>query len=172
MTTTTLTIIFTALLSALILALFFHHYRKLNAARRLCDTAFNDVEKLQTRLITTSEPVVAITQKVLRDESALFQDIKVTMNAQGPLSLEDRIHNILLLRHRLNKLHRRSLNHVELKDHAELNALWIKVEIINRNIDESASFYNATAHDYKELISTFPISMLADILHYPDYHRI
>lgn len=172
MTTTTLTTLFTALFSALILYLFFHHYHRLRKARRLCDTAFNDVENLQAQLITRSMPVIAITQKVLRDEGDLFQEIKIIATAQGPRSLEERIHNILLLRHKLNRLHRRSLNHVELKDNAELNALWIKVEITNRNIDESASFYNDAVHDYKELISKFPASMLADVLQYPTYHRI
>lgn len=172
MTTTALTIIFTALFSALILYLFFHHYRQLRKARRLCDTAFNDVENLQAQLITRSMPVIATTQKVLRDEADLFQEIKIITTAQGPRSLEERIHSILLLRHKLNRLHRRSLNHVELKDDAELNAHWIKVEITNRNIDESASYYNDAVHDYKELTAEFPTSMLADILQYPVYHRI
>lgn len=172
MTTTALTIIFTALFSALILYLFFHHYQKLRKSRRRCDTAFNDVENLQAQLISRSTPVIAITQKVLRDEAELFQELRIITTAQGPRSLEERIHSILLLRHKLNKLHRRSLSHVELKDDAELNALWIKVEITNRNIDESASFYNDAVHDYKELISEFPASMLADILQYPTYHRI
>lgn len=172
MTTTALTIVLTAFFSALLLYLFFHHYHKLRKARRLCDTAFHDVENLQAQLITRSAPVIATTQKVLRDEADLFQEIKIITTAQGPRSLEERIHNILLLRHKLNKLHRRSLSHVELKDDAELNALWIKVEITNRNIDESASFYNDAVHDYKDLISEFPASMLAEILQYPTYHRI
>lgn len=172
MTTTAITILFTALLSALILYLFFHHYHKLRKSRRLCATAFNDVENLQAQLISRSAPIIVITQKVLRDETELFQEIKTISTPEGPRSLEERIHSILLLRHKLNKLHRRSLNHVELKDHAELHALWIKVEITNRNIDESASFYNDAVHDYQEIISQFPASMLAEVLQYPTYHRI
>lgn len=173
MMTTTFTIIFTVLLSAAILYFIIHHYRKLRKAKSLCDTAFRDVEILQDQLISRSTPAITITQKVLRDEEELFEKLKPLYSpVEGPLSLETRIHNILLLRNKLNYLRKRAQKHPELKYDAELNTLWVKIDITNRNIDESASFYNDAVHDYREMISQFPSSMLAEILQYPNYHRI
>lgn len=171
--TTTVTIIFTALLSAMILYLFIHHYRKLRKCKNRCDTAFKDVELLQDQLISRSAPAIIITQKVFRDEAELFEDIKpLYLPTEGFRSLEDRIHNILLLRNKLTHLRKRAQKDPELKDSDELQTIWVKIEITNRNIDESASYYNDAVHDYKEITSQFPGSMLADILQYPQYHRI
>ena len=173
MNTTTLTIICTALFSAAVLYLFIHHYRKLKKAKDLCDTAFRDVEILQDQLIARSSPAITITQKVLRDEEELFEELKLIYTPQeGPRSLEERIHNILLLRNKLSYLRKRAQKHVELKDLEALQTIWVNIEITNRNIDESASYYNDAVHDYKALTAQFPASMLADILQYPPYHRI
>ena len=171
--TTTVTIIFTALLSATILYLFIHYYRKLRKCKDLCDTAFKDVEILQDQLISRSAPAITITQKVLRDEADLFTALTPIYHPSDEFrALETRIHNILLLRHKLTHLRKRAQSHPELKDLDELQTIWVKIEITNRNIDESASFYNDAVHDYKEMTSQFPGSMLADILQYPEYHRI
>ncbi|MHC5225450.1 LemA family protein [Ignatzschineria sp. LJL83] len=172
MTTTAITIIFTAFLSALLLSYLIHHYRKLKKHRHLCDSALSDVETLQAQLITRSEPIIFETQKVLRSETALFQDIKNITQSPENRTLELRITHILLLRYKLKSLYKISQKNPELKDQPQLMTLWEKVEITNRNIDESSSFYNDRVHDYKELTSKFPASMLADIMQYPIYQRI
>ena len=172
MTTTAITIIFTALLSAFILSYLIHFYQKLKKHRRLCESAFEDVELLQVELITRSEPIILESQKVLRSETALFSDIKKITSASRSHNMELRITHILLLRHKLKTLYKISQKNPELKDQEFLISLWEKVEITNRNIDESSSFYNDRVHDYKELTSKFPASMLADIMQYPIYQRI
>lgn len=172
MTTTAITIIFTACLSALLLIYFTHHYRQLKKYRNLCDSALKDVETLQAQLISRSEPIIFETQKVLRNETTLFQDIKNITHASHPQDMELRITHILMLRNRLNKLYKLSQKNPELQAKTALIVLWEKVDITNRNIDESASFYNDRVHDYKELTSKFPASMLADIMQYPIYQRI
>lgn len=173
MKTTILTIVITILLSATILVLFLHHYRKLRAQRLLCETAFSDVLRLQSELIAHSRPIIVITQKVLRDERKLYEEIMPLYDDKlRKQSQEEEIFNILLLRDRLNYLHKRASRHPELKDLEELTKLWEKVEITNRNIDESASFYNDAAHDYREITHEFPYSMLAEILQYPRFNLI
>ncbi len=173
MKTTILTIVITILLSATILVLFLHHYRKLRAQRLLCETAFSDVLRLQSELIAHSRPIIVMTQKVLRDERKLYEEIMPLYGDKlRKQSQEEEIFNILLLRDRLNYLHKRASRHPELKDLEELTKLWEKVEITNRNIDESASFYNDAAHDYREITHEFPYSMLAEILQYPRFNLI
>ncbi|GGZ75910.1 hypothetical protein GCM10007161_03650 [Ignatzschineria indica] len=173
MKTTILTIVITILLSATILVLFLHHYRKLRAQRLLCETAFSDVLRLQSELIAHSRPIIVMTQKVLRDERKLYEEIMPLYDDKlRKQSQEEEIFNILLLRDRLNYLHKRAIRHPELKDLEELTKLWEKVEITNRNIDESASFYNDAAHDYREITHEFPYSMLAEILQYPRFNLI
>lgn len=173
MKTTILTIVITILLSATILVLFLHHYRKLRAQRLLCETAFSDVLRLQSELIDHSRPIIVITQKVLRDERKLYEEIMPLYDDKlHKQSQEEEIFNILLLRDRLNYLHKRANHHPELKDLDQLKELWSRVEITNRNIDESASFYNDTAHDYREITNEFPYSILAEILQYPRFNLI
>ncbi len=173
MTKTLFTIILTVTLSAFILYLFIYHYRKLRKYRRVCDSALVDVQRLQAQLIERTDPIIAITQKVLRHQDKLFdewREIKAQADSKRPQSA--RIHHILLLRNHLNTLKHESQTHPELKNREDLAELWVKIDITNRNIDESASFYNDAVHDYKELTAQFPVSMLADILQYPKYQRI
>ncbi|PWD87569.1 LemA family protein [Ignatzschineria cameli] len=173
MKTTILTIVITILLSATILVLFLHNYRKLRTQRLLCETAFADVLRLQGELIDHSRPIILITQKVLRDERKLYEEIMPLYDDhRQQLPQEEEILNILLLRDRLNYLYKRASRHPELKDLEELTTLWSRVEITNRNIDESASYYNDTAHDYREITNEFPCSMLAEILQYPRFNLI
>ena len=172
MTTTVISLLLTAGAAISIIYLFLHHYRKLRQYRQRCDTAFKDVEILQAQLISRSAPIILITQKVLRDEAQLFTDIRNMSDTDIERTQEARVHAILLFRNKIKHLYKRSLKNPELKADPALIPLWTKIEITNRNIDESASYYNDAVHDYGELVSKFPASMLADIMHYPQYHRI
>lgn len=173
MTKTLFTIILTVALSAFILYLVIHHYRKLRKYRRVCDSALVDVQRLQAQLIERSEPIILITQKVLRSHHKIFDEWReIKEQAENKRTQSERIQHILLLRNHLNTLKHESQMHIELKNREDLAELWVKVDITNRNIDESASFYNDAVHDYRELTSQFPVSMLADILQYPKYQRI